>query len=246
MKKHLKLISRSAVVALAAGAICLAGHASAQTTSGTPTDVDNSGATAGTTSTTSPGTKDKKAAAAQNAQAQAAQQSGTRASGGGSTGSVGPKDRAFANTAAKGNQMEIHMGEMAMKQGQSPDVKKLGSQMVKDHQRAASELQILTHSRGITVDTRHKMATLDSANFDQAWLAEMLRGHQEMIAAFRTESTAGMDADLKAFATKQLPTLQKHLQLVQAAQKKIGGATGNNGGGSGGGNTASRGATKRG
>lgn len=226
MKKHLKLISRSAIIAFAAGAICFAGTASAQTASATPTDVDTSGATAGTTSTTSPGTKNKKAAAAQNADAQAAQQSGTRASGGASTGSVGPKDRAFANMAAKGNQMEIHMGEMAVKQGQSADVKKLGSQMVKDHQRAGSELQVLTHSRGITVDTRHKMAKLDSANFDQAWLAEMARSHQEMIAAFRMESTSGTDADLKAFATKQLPTLQKHLQLVQAAQKKVGGGMG--------------------
>jgi len=250
MKKQLKLISHSAIAALAVTALCLAANASAQTDAPSSTDVDTSGATAGTVSTTSPATKDKKAAAAQNAEAAKAHQA-TRASSGSTTGSIDPKDRAFVNMAAKGNQMEIHMGQMAQKQGQSADVKKLGAQMVTDHTRAASELQIVTNSRGITVDTRHKMAKLDSANFDQVWLAEMVRGHQTMIAAFRTESQTGMDADVKAFATKQLPVLQKHLKSLQAAQRKVGGGTGAAGGTgstSGSGNTSGStgGTTKKG
>jgi putative membrane protein len=246
MKKQFKLIARSAMVAAAASALCFATNASAQSASPSPSDVDTSGAVAGTTSTTSPATKDKKAAKAQNAEALAAEQAGTHASGGATSGSIGPKDRAFLNTAAKGNQMEIHMGEMAEKQGQSNEVKKLGKQMVTDHTRAGSELQVMTHSRGIVVDMRHKMDKLDAANFDQAWLSAMVRDHQTMIAAFKTEAKTGMDTESKAFAIKQLPVLQKHLQLVQAAQAKVGG--GASGGGQSGGSTGgtTSGSTKKG
>lgn len=224
MKKHLKLFSRSAAGLVTAGAICLAANAPAATEAPPSTEINTSGATAGTTSPTSPGTKDKKAAAEQNKQAAEARQT-TAASGGASTGGIGAKDRAFVKTAAKGNQMEIDMGQMAQKQAQSAEVKRLGAQMVADHTRAATELKVLTHSRGITIDTRHKMEKLDSANFDQAWLAAMVRDHQKMIAEFQKESKTGMDADVKAFAMKQLPILQKHLKLVQEAQSKLSAAT---------------------
>ena len=224
MKTQLKFTTRYLVAACAAGALSLAATVSAQTSQGTPNpDLDTSGATAGTTSTTSPG-KGKGAAAA-NKDASAMHQT-TGASGGASTGSISPKDREFLNMAAKGGMMEVHMGEMAQKQGQSAEVKKLGQVMVRDHTMSNTELNVIAHNRGINVDTRHSMAKLDQANFDQAYLAQMVAGHEKMLAAFKTEAKTGTDADVKAFATKNVPTLQKHLQLVKAAQAKVGGAAG--------------------
>lgn len=212
------------MVAVTAGALCLAAGASAQTTEPTAsTSADTSGATAGTTSTTSPATKDKAAAKTQNKAASTANQA-AHASGGATTGSIGPKDRAFVNTAAKGNLTEVHMGQAAQQQGQSAEVKKLGAVMVTDHTQANNELMVIAHSRGINVDSRHKMDKIDSANFDQAWLAMMIRDHQKTIAEFQTESQTGMDADVKAYATKTLPTLQKHLKLLEKAQRKVGGS----------------------
>lgn len=129
-------------------------------------------------------------------------------------------DRDFMMTAAKGGMMEVHMGEMAQKMGQSADVKKIGARMVADHTKANNQLMTLAQTKGVKLDTRHKMSKMDSANFDQQYLAEMLKDHQKDIALFQREAQSGSDADLKQFAAKTLPTLQQHLQMVQAASGK--------------------------
>jgi putative membrane protein len=125
--------------------------------------------------------------------------------------------------------MEVHMGQMAEKQGQSADVKKIGATMVADHTKATNELMTLAQTKGVKLDTRHKMDKMDSANFDRMYLDQMVKDHTQDIAEFQAEAKSGMDAEVKAFAKKQLPTLQKHLKLVQAAQKKVGGSPGGNG-----------------
>lgn len=152
-----------------------------------------------------------------------------KAEGGGSqassTGAAGGGDRDFAMTAAKGGMMEAHMGEMAERQGQSAEVKKLGATIVSDHTKANNELMRIAQAKGMKLDTRYKMDKMESANFDQAWLTQMASDHQKDIALFEKESKTGTDPQLKMFATKTLPTLKKHMAMVMAAQKKMGGSS---------------------
>lgn len=124
--------------------------------------------------------------------------------------------------------MEVHMGQMAEKMGQSSEVKKLGSRMVADHTKANNQLMALATARGVKLDTRHNMSKMDQANFDQMWLNQMVKDHEKTIAAFQTEAKGGADPELKSFASKTLPTLQKHLELVKAAQGKVGGGMNGN------------------
>ena len=67
------------------------------------------------------------------------------------------------------------------------------------------------------------MSKKDLENFDQAWLGMMANEQQKDIAMFSRHARAGQDPELKAFLVQTLPTLQEHLKLVQAAQKKIAG-----------------------
>jgi len=47
--------------------------------------------------------------------------------------------------------------------------------------------------------------------------------HNKDVAAFEKESTKGGDPDLKAFATKTLPTLKEHQQMAKALPGNQGG-----------------------
>lgn len=118
--------------------------------------------------------------------------------------------------------MEVDMGKMAEKQGQSADVKKIGSRMVADHTKVNSELMSLASTKGVKLDTRHKMDKMDAANFDQMYVEQMVKDHEKDISEFETEAKSGMDPDLKSFASKNLPTLKDHLKMVKAAQSKMG------------------------
>ncbi len=47
--------------------------------------------------------------------------------------------------------------------------------------------------------------------FDRRYISDMVMGHQKAIAEYKKEADSGQNADLKAYATQALPTLQKHL-----------------------------------
>jgi putative membrane protein len=143
----------------------------------------------------------------------------------GAAGQMSDVDRQFINMAAKDGMKEVHMGQMAAQQGQSPEVKKLGQMIAADHTKANQQLMALAAKKGIKPDTRskeHSMSKRDMKNFDQAWIGMMINDHQKDIAAYQRASQQAGDPEVRAFAKKTLPVLQKHLKAVQAAQKKMG------------------------
>ncbi len=135
------------------------------------------------------------------------------------------QDRDFIMEAAMGGMMEVELGQVAAQKGGSDAVKQFGQRMVDDHSKANSELMSLASSKGITLptalDDKHrqqvtKLSGMSGADFDRAFSKMMLSDHQKDVAAFEKQSTKAADADLKAFASKTLPTLQKHLQMARA------------------------------
>ncbi len=51
----------------------------------------------------------------------------------------------------------------------------------------------------------------------------MVADHQKAVALFTKESTNGKDPELKAFATKTLPTLKEHLEMAKKLPGDSGG-----------------------
>ncbi len=225
MKYQAYLMSRFAFVAVIAGTLSCAGlvygqesTASRQEPATTPTGSTSTSTTAtqeegpprGTGSMAGVGQKPRKSDAAK-----------TNTTATGASMQVAAQDKNFMMEAAKGGMMEVQMGQMAEQQGQSDDVKKLGRQIVADHTKANNQLMGIASKKGVKLDTRHKMAKIDSSKFDQAWLAQMVTDHEKTIAAFEKEAQSGSDADVKSFATQTLPTLKKHLTALKSAQGKM-------------------------
>jgi putative membrane protein len=135
------------------------------------------------------------------------------------------QDRNFIMDAAMGGLEEVELGRVAAQQGMSAEVKQFGQRMVDDHSQANSELTSLASSKGITLptelDQKHrsevtKLSGMSGADFDREYTKMMVSDHRKDVSEFEKQSTRGTDADLKAFATKTLPTLQEHLRLAEA------------------------------
>jgi putative membrane protein len=135
------------------------------------------------------------------------------------------RDSDFLMDAAMGGMMEVHLGKMAVQFGQSAAVKEFGQRMIDDHSKANAELMQLASTKGITLPTEldqkhrnqaNKLQRMKGAEFDSAYAKMMLKDHSDDVEDFEKQSTRGEDPDLKAFATKSLPTLQEHLQMVRA------------------------------
>jgi putative membrane protein len=142
-------------------------------------------------------------------------------------GNMSSADHEFVMDAAMGGLMEVELGRIAAQKGMSESVKQFGQRMVDDHSKANEELMTLAQSKGITLptalDEKHqkdvtKLSAMSGADFDRAYSKMMLSDHNKDVKDFEKESTKGADADLKAFASKTLPTLQEHLQMAQALE----------------------------
>ena len=152
-------------------------------------------------------------------------------------GNMSSSDHDFLMDAAIGGLMEVELGRVAAQQAASAAVKQFGQRMVDDHSAANTELMTLAQSKGITLptelDTKHreqvtKLSGMSGAEFDRAYMNMMVSDHNKDVAAFEKESTKGGDPDLKAFATKTLPTLKEHQQMAKAIHGNQGGSGNSN------------------
>ena len=73
---------------------------------------------------------------------------------------------------------------------------------------------------GATQQTEPWM-TASGAAFDRGFIEAQVKAHQEAVALFETQANGGGDAELKAFAQKQLPALRNHLKQAQDLQAKL-------------------------
>ena len=132
------------------------------------------------------------------------------------------KDVSFIQKAGGAGQQEVENGKMAEKQGKSADVKRIGARMVADHTKANKELTELANRKGVKFDTRGVRAqNIGAADFDRTYLKLLEVDHKNDIAEFQKEAKSGDDRDLKAWAAKNLPTLQEHLAMVENAERKV-------------------------
>lgn len=230
MKNQLSLFSRFAVVTVAAGALTCAGTTFGQDTYASPPKTDTETATSTTAPATGAAAQEKAftpagGVGAKPSKAELAKQKAMGANKN-ATGAVAvaTNDQQFMTMAAKDGMKEVHMGQMAVKSGQSDEVKKLGSRIVADHTKANTQLMSIATKKGVKLDTRHsmdKMSKKDMENFDQSWLAMMVLDHEKDIAMYDKQAKTGTDPELKSYASKTLPVLKNHLKMVKAAQGKM-------------------------
>ena len=141
-------------------------------------------------------------------------------------------DKKFINEAAQGGMAEVQLGQLALKQASSPTVKKYAQHMIDEHTKVNKELMALAKQKGVTppkaIAPKHeklkaKLSGLSGTSFDQTYMKEAgVTAHTEQAALFERQAQQGQDPNLKAFAAKTLPAVQKHLQQAQAF---IGGST---------------------
>ena len=136
----------------------------------------------------------------------------------------------FAKKATIGNIMEVEMGKLAQSNGGSADVKEYGRMLETDHAAANSELQSIAGAENITLpatmDEEHSMHVKDmgskkGADFDKAFIPMMVEDHQKDIAEFKEAASSNPNQKIKDFASKTLPTLQKHLDKAKMIKSKM-------------------------
>jgi putative membrane protein len=145
-------------------------------------------------------------------------------------GTLAESDRKFVMEAARGGVAEVELGKLAGERASNDAVKQFGQRMVTDHGKANEELKELAQQKKLTLptglDSKHRklhdrLSKLSGAEFDRAYVEEMVKDHRKDVTDFRREAERARDADLKTWAGKTLPTLEDHLKQVQSLQAQV-------------------------
>jgi putative membrane protein len=141
---------------------------------------------------------------------------------------VSMADTNFILAAAQGGMTEVKLGELAATNGMRDDVKAFGQRMVKDHTAINDDLKALAAQKGVSLpdglDAKHqakvdKLTALTGPEFDDAYIAGMIKAHKKDAKAFKAEAAATQDADIKSFLDKSIPVVEDHLKCITAMNK---------------------------
>lgn len=136
-------------------------------------------------------------------------------------------DATFITQAAMGGLDEVQDGQIALQKATRPAVRQFAQQMVTDHTQVNQQLTALAQRKGVApppapdpqqAAEAQKLQGLRGRGFDREFVRDQLTDHQQAVALFQQEAQQGTDPDVKAFAQQTLPTLQQHLQMVQALE----------------------------
>src|SRR5581483_4081605 len=132
-------------------------------------------------------------------------------------------DQTFVRDAARANQAEIKLCQLALQKASGTEVRNLAQQMMDDHQKVGDRLRSTVGPEAMMTPPQpspeqqasyDKLASLDGPTFDSAWIDTMKKEHDKAIALFQDESRRGSDAKLKSFADTTLPSLKMHRQML--------------------------------
>lgn len=135
------------------------------------------------------------------------------------SGAGNTSDQAFVDLAAQTDMTEAHLGQLAQERGASQAVKDYGQMLTTDHTSDYAQLSSVATKAGLTVpkgiDAKHdkmiaQLEKLKGPAFDKQFSHAMVMGHETATSAYDKESRDGQNADLKAYATQAIPTLEKH------------------------------------
>jgi putative membrane protein len=137
----------------------------------------------------------------------------------------------FIAKAGAGGLAEVEMGELGAKKATNGQVKAFAKRIVTDHTKANEELRAAAKGKGPVPSSRDPMhkAMMDKFHqqeagkeFDRDYMEQMVKDHKTDVDLFETAADdPKLDAELRAYAKKTLPTLREHLSQAQTIESKL-------------------------
>ena len=132
----------------------------------------------------------------------------------------------FVNAAAASDRFEVETSKLAASSAQSAAIKKVASEMISAHTASTAKLKSTAGgmSPPVTPDdtlnpeqqsTLDNLKTLKGADFDAAYAAGQVMGHQKTLDALNAYAQGGDNPTLQDFAKGMVPTVTAHLNMAK-------------------------------
>lgn len=141
-------------------------------------------------------------------------------------------DQPLLENLAQASIAEIEAGKTALEKSADPQVQKFAQQLIGDHTASLRDIEQLALSKRITIpkdaSMQHKAAGTElklqtAAAFDGQYMRQAgVHDHAQTLALLQKTQREARDPQVKALATRLLPTIRQHLDTARqmVAQKK--------------------------
>jgi putative membrane protein len=136
-------------------------------------------------------------------------------------------DKSFIDTALKGGIAEVKEVELAQKKAGDPQLRKAAARLEKDHKALNAELERIGAQYGVPLPSEpgpdrkalyQKLEKLSGEQFDAQFLKAATEAHRKGIALFERTQSNSANPEIKSLASQTLPTLKKHLAMLEDLQ----------------------------
>ena len=138
------------------------------------------------------------------------------------------------------NTADIETGELAVKRGQSKEVRDFGAMLIRDHTNVRQQGRDLAKKLGVTptppaddagakahAEAMKMLQTKKGAAFDHAFLQHEVAFHKSVIdAVTSTLLPAIKNAEVKDLVVKVAPAFQAHMMAAQSLDDRLSGKSG--------------------
>lgn len=130
-------------------------------------------------------------------------------------------DSSFLDDAAKINMAELQASDLAVRKATNPQLRAFAQQLQAEHRRNDAELRSLAARKGIDLPDAPPLKLVaqlkalegaEGAEFDRSYIELVgVEAHLGAIERYETAAERAGDEDVRAFARRSLPVLQRHL-----------------------------------
>ena len=133
------------------------------------------------------------------------------------------EDKEFLKNAGELGVTEVELGKLAVAKATSPELKALGARLVADHTKSNQELVALAKAKGVemtvepTAVQKKMLADFEAksgAEFDKELMEHVRKDHEKGIHTFADAAADSKDADIKAFAVKNVAVMKEHHKMA--------------------------------
>lgn len=142
------------------------------------------------------------------------------------------EDRGFLEAAAHAGHTEIEASKLAQTKSSNSEVKSFAETIITDHTKVGNELDQLAASKNVKVPIEPSLTqkakikmlgAYTDGNFDKHYVRQIgVDAHEDAVKLFRKASKEAKDPEVKAFAEKNLPGLEHHLEMAKTLASKTG------------------------
>jgi putative membrane protein len=141
--------------------------------------------------------------------------------------SMRPAERSFLSKASETSRQQLRLAEVGVSQAGDAQVRSHAQQLVADYRTLTDGLEALIRRKGGiagapvggTSENPQKLAEKAGSNFDREFVRISGQATDEALSLFEQVVSDSKDADVRDFASAQLPTLRAHRAAINELRK---------------------------